>query len=421
MTSARELSSLPLPPHHIHKLTKAGYLSVEDIEGVTPTELSEDLSLSREDALSILQVVRKPQTPLSEKEKAIKTISAGSPRSRSALELLQQEQTAGSIVTFCEQLDDMLGGGVPTCKITEFCGAPGIGKTQIGMQLAVDVQIPEEFGGLDGEVIYIDTEGSFIVERVADIAAAAIKHLENVTESADLDESERNLQLEAMKEFEVEKILSRIHVFRCHDYIQLIALSHLLHDFIKERIKVKLVVVDSIAFHFRHDFEDMALRTRLLNGLAQSFIRMACEQQLAVVLMNQMTTKIQQNQDGGSHLVPALGESWSHASTVRVVLHWDNKQRMATLYKSPTKQEMTVPFQITSCGVRDAWDFPPPAFHSSDNDEELKTNGAAGSREQHSRNDAPEGLYHGKEGTEGTPGPSSGTVESRKRTFDKIS
>jgi len=41
-------------------------------------------------------------------------------------------------------------------------------------------------------------------------------------------------------------------------------------------------VVDSIAFHFRHDFEDLALRTRLLNGLAQSFIKMAYEKQLAV-------------------------------------------------------------------------------------------------------------------------------------------
>lgn len=36
----------------------------------------------------------------------------------------------------------MLGGGVPTGAVTEFCGAPGLGKTQIGIQLAVNVQIP---------------------------------------------------------------------------------------------------------------------------------------------------------------------------------------------------------------------------------------------------------------------------------------
>ena len=45
---------------------------------------------------------------------------------------------------------------------------------------------------------------------------------------------------------------------------------------------MKLIVVDSIAFQFRHDFDDLALRTRLLNGLAQSFIKMACENHLAV-------------------------------------------------------------------------------------------------------------------------------------------
>ena len=41
-------------------------------------------------------------------------------------------------------------------------------------------------------------------------------------------------------------------------------------------------MVDSTTFQFRYDFDDLALRTRLLNGLAQSFIKMACENQLAV-------------------------------------------------------------------------------------------------------------------------------------------
>jgi hypothetical protein len=41
----------------------------------------------------------------------------------------------------------------------------------------------------------LDTEGSFIVDRVVDIASAAIKHLENVTESADLDESGKHFNM----------------------------------------------------------------------------------------------------------------------------------------------------------------------------------------------------------------------------------
>ncbi|XP_068677791.1 DNA repair protein RAD51 homolog 3-like isoform X2 [Montipora foliosa] len=322
----RELSTFPLSPSYVQKLSNAGYFTADDLKDVSPTELSEDLGVEREEALRIIQTVRSSTNP---ENKSPVTISKTNneirsnaiPGSKNAYDLLLQEQSCGSIVTFCEQLDDMLGGGVPVGKITEFCGAPGIGKTQIGMQLAVDVQIPDEFGGLNGEAIYI----------------------------------EKSLQMEAMKKFQVENILSKIYVFRCHDYMQLIALSHVLSDFLTEHPKVKLIVVDSIAFQFRHDFDDLALRTRLLNGLAQSFIKMACENQLAVVFMNQMTTRIKTSQFEQSHLIPALGESWGHASTIRIVLYWEENQRFANLYKSPSRQEMTVPFQITGDGVRDCF------------------------------------------------------------------
>jgi len=44
------------------------------------------------------------------------------------------------------------------------------------MQLSVDVQIPVSFGGNAGQAVYIDTEGSFVVERLVDIAKATIRH-----------------------------------------------------------------------------------------------------------------------------------------------------------------------------------------------------------------------------------------------------
>lgn len=45
------------------------------------------------------------------------------------------------IITFCKEIDMMLGGGIKAGEIIEICGVPGIGKTQFGIQLAVDAQV----------------------------------------------------------------------------------------------------------------------------------------------------------------------------------------------------------------------------------------------------------------------------------------
>nr|8GJ8_A Chain A, RAD51C [Alvinella pompejana] len=264
------------------------------------------------------------------------------------LDLLKDERSQLSIVTFSEQLDQILGGGVPLTKITEICGAPGVGKTQLSMQLSVDVQIPKCFGGVEGQAIYIDTEGSFIVDRVVDIATATVQHCQHIASIENNAE-----QADSMQSLTMESILEGIHYFRCHDYVQLLALVHTLPDFLKQHPQICLIVVDSIAFPFRHHFEDYALRTRLLNGLAQSFIKLAVDFKLAVLLTNQMTTKISASQQETSHLIPALGESWGHSSTIRLILYWQEKSRYALLYKSPSHKQISVPFQITTAGIRD--------------------------------------------------------------------
>lgn len=47
-------------------------------------------------------------------------------------------------------------------------------------------------------------------------------------------------------------------------------------------LQVKLIVIDSIAFHFRQDFQDMAQRTRVLAEMAQKLMHLAEEKDLAV-------------------------------------------------------------------------------------------------------------------------------------------
>ncbi|XP_045381604.1 DNA repair protein RAD51 homolog 3 isoform X2 [Lemur catta] len=338
----RDLVSFPLSPAVRVKLVSAGFQTAEELLEVKPSELSKEVGISKEEALETLQIIRREC--LTNKPRYAGTSESG--KKCTALELLEQEHTQGFIITFCSELDNILGGGVPLMKTTEICGAPGVGKTQLCIQLAVDVQIPECFGGVAGEAVFIDTEGSFMVDRVVDLATACIQHLQLIAGTHIREEHQK-----ALEDFTLENILSHIYYFRCHDYTALLAQVYLLPDFLSEHSKVRLVIVDGIAFPFRHDLDDLSLRTRLLNGLAQQMISLANNYKLAVILTNQMTTKIDKNQ---ALLVPALGESWGHAATIRLIFHWDRKQRLATLYKSPSQKESTVLFQITPQGFRDA-------------------------------------------------------------------
>lgn len=338
----RDLVSLPLSPAVRVKLASAGFQTAEELLEVKPSELSKEVGISKEEALETLQIIRRECLT----NKTSYSVTAESGRKCTALELLEQEHTQNFIITFCSALDNILGGGIPLTKTTEICGAPGVGKTQLCMQLAIDVQIPECFGGVEGEAVFIDTEGSFMVDRVVDLATACIQHLQLIAGTHMEEEHPKALQ-----DFTLENILSHIYYFRCRDYTKLLAQVYLLSDFLSEHSKVRLVIVDGIAFPFRHDLDDLSLRTRLLNGLAQQMISLANNHRLAVILTNQMTTKFDRNQ---ALLVPALGESWGHAATIRLIFHWDQKQRLATLYKSPSQKESTVPFQITPQGFRDA-------------------------------------------------------------------
>lgn len=51
---------------------------------------------------------------------------------KSASNILREEQARRVITTGATELDALLGGGVAPQEVTEFCGVPGIGKTQLG-------------------------------------------------------------------------------------------------------------------------------------------------------------------------------------------------------------------------------------------------------------------------------------------------
>ncbi|XP_072305489.1 DNA repair protein RAD51 homolog 3 [Eucyclogobius newberryi] len=321
----RSVCSLPLSSAVISKLTRRGFQCTADLEQLSAGQISTEAGVTEEEALEVLDLVNPQRCPVSV----------------TALELLQRETELKPIVTSCFELDQALGGGIALGKTTEICGVPGIGKTQLCLQLAVNVQIPECFGGLGAQCLFIDTEGTFFLQRLRDMAAAAVRRCSLLTEN--------QAQQDATRTFTVDYILSNLFVVRCDDSVELLSQISGLPSFLSNHPKVRLIIIDSIAFPFRLHLEDLPLRTRLLLGAAHQLVALATTRDAAVVMTNQMTTRVQGE---GPRLVPALGETWGHAANIRILLQWTDFKRTATIFKSSSHVTTTVQYQINTDGFR---------------------------------------------------------------------
>lgn len=153
------------------------------------------------------------------------------------------------IISFVRSIDSLLGGGFHRKEIIEIAGVPGVGKTQLAMQVCVDAYLPKQFGGAEGESIYIDSEGSFSPERCHDMANALVNHVKS---------SATRRKAEIPESFNVDSILDSIHIFRVYDETCQTATIYSLPDFLRgmqsKGRDVKVLVIDSIAFHYRVSF-----------------------------------------------------------------------------------------------------------------------------------------------------------------------
>jgi len=342
----------------------------------------------------------------------------GSSSGASALKSTQKH-----IITFARSIDALLGGGIALSELTELSGCPGTGKTQLAMQICVDARLPMEYGGVEGEAVYIDCEGSFSCERCLDMADCLVRHVRRSAErrrtrgrdgsvaavvtagGAAVGTNDAAAAAAAAGDddgvlpswFKPSEILAGIHVVRVHDMAAQTAAVRNLPAFLKARRErgtpVRVVVVDSVAFHYRcHPTESGTSyggRTKSLTRLAASLSDLAREHDVAVVAVNQMTTKIgtgdvlgsggppdttsyySRAAEGGyssssssSRLVPALGESWSHSTTTRLLLTQSGVRtgsedggsidvRKCRLVKCPHKAAGEATFQVTGAGIRD--------------------------------------------------------------------
>lgn len=88
-----------------------------------------------------------------------------------ALECASILATKWRHITFgCTSLDQITRNGLPIRGITEIVGESGCGKSQICLQLALNVQLSLANGGLGKSAVYICTEDAFPSKRLVQIA-----------------------------------------------------------------------------------------------------------------------------------------------------------------------------------------------------------------------------------------------------------
>ena len=292
---------------------------------------------------------------------------------QSATELLERmrredpHNTKLSVVTFCRAVDALLDGGIPLGELTEIAGPPGIGKSQMAMQLAITVQTPA-FAGLEGSCIYIDTEGSLTPERCLEMATSFYRH---VVDCHNKRLASRPHSGRLPNWFTPEGLLEGIQVMRVHDVATLDATISSLETLCQGAQRpVKMVIVDSLAFPVRAEStNDFIGRTQQLTQWAMKLSQLAqSSPRKAVVVLNQMTTTT--NTDAtvnkenslviGTSLTPALGEAWAHAVTNRVVLaEGPADSRIFRLVKSPRLPSGQAEYGVFECGIRDVgWPSP---------------------------------------------------------------
>jgi RecA/RadA recombinase len=76
--------------------------------------------------------------------------------------------------TGAANIDELIGGGLRTCCVTDVFGAAATGKTQFAFQNALFVakRSLSEYSGDKPAVVFVDCAGSFRPERIADMADA---------------------------------------------------------------------------------------------------------------------------------------------------------------------------------------------------------------------------------------------------------
>ena len=297
----------------LKKLIKAGFGSLESIAYTPPSIIQEESGLGDKTTAKLIKA-------------SMDKLDIGF---KSAEAVWEHRKNIARITTGSQELDNLFGGGIETGCVIEFFGEFRTGKTQLAHQLCVNVQLPREDGGLSGNALYIDTEGTFRPERIIQMA-----------EGLDLDH---------------KKILKNIVFGRAYNSDHQVLLIKEATNLIREK-NIKLIIVDSLIGHFRSEYVGrgtLANRQQTINSHLHDLLRLTdIFPDLSIIVTNQVQSK--PDVFYGNPTVAAGGNIVAHGSTIRVYLRkGKGEQRVAKMIDAPHLPEGEAVFSITENGISD--------------------------------------------------------------------
>lgn len=311
---AKTLEDIPgVGPAIAEKLQEAGYSDLMAIAVASPSDLAEKCEIGEKKAMDIIEGAK---------------LCADIGGFETGEDILERRKQVTKLTTGSKSFDELIGGGVESQSIMEFFGEFGSSKTQVCFQLAVNATLPEEKGGLDSDVIIIDSENTFRPERIIQMATYL---------GADPQET-----------------LRRIHVARAFNSQHQVLLVEKAMELAKD-IKVKLLIVDSLTSHFRAEYVGrgaLAERQQVLNRHMHDLLNFATLNNAAIVVTNQVAAK--PDAFFGDPTRPIGGHIVGHTATFRVYLRKGKAgKRIARLIDSPNLPEGEAVFNVTEDGIKD--------------------------------------------------------------------
>jgi len=345
MATDEDLQDLPgVGPATEEKLRDNGFESYQGIAVASPGELSNTADIGESSASDIISAARE---------------AADIGGFESGAAVLERREKIGKLSWGIDEVDELLGGGVETQSITEVYGEFGSGKSQVTHQLAVNVQLPVEYGGLEGSAIFIDTEDTFRPERIDDM----VRGLDDETLEATMvlhgvaDEDGADAGDEALLEALLTEILDKIHVAKAFNSNHQILLAETAQELASEsqddEFPVRLLCVDSLTAHFRAEYVgrgELAERQQKLNKHLHDLMRVGDLNNTAVLVTNQVSS----NPDSffGDPTQPIGGNILGHTSTFRIYLRKSKQdKRIVRLVDAPNLADGEAVMRITGDGM----------------------------------------------------------------------